>query len=429
LISYKLEGVMRLLKWLYPGIKVKRWVLLLALGIILLAMGVELCAMKDRVPPRKSIVVVYSGSVVLVVGVVLVIVSIRRMMKSLTGMFLPARGRLVDYVYRERRKRYLARASKVVVLGGGTGLPVLLRGLKEYTSNITAIVTVMDSGGSSGRLREQLDILPPGDIRNCLVALADAEPLMSELFQYRFEEGAELKGHTFGNLFITALSKVTGDFEKAISESSKVLAIRGRVLPSTFNNVNLKAEYEDGTTMVGEDKIPTVRKPIKRIFLQPAGNRAPVEAIEAIKAAELIVLGPGSLYTSIIPNLLIEEITSAILASSAIKVYICNVMTEAGETDGYSAFDHLDALIRHTDSKIVKYCIVNTARIPEELLARYREEDACPVVVDSEKIREKDYVVIEEELISIRDFVRHDPNKLARIIMSLVVKEKGFRKF
>ena len=416
---------MQLLKWLYPGMKVKRWIFLCVVGIIMIAMGIELCVMKERVAKSESLIVVYSGTTLLVVGVALLIISIRRMIKSLTGIFLPERERLVDWVYRERQKRHLARGPKVVVLGGGTGLSTLLRGLKEYTSNITAIVTVMDSGGSSGRLREQLDILPPGDIRNCLVALAEAEPLMSELFQYRFKGGTELSGHSFGNLFITALSKVTGDFEKAISESSKVLAIRGRVMPSTFSKVNLKAEYADGTTMEGEDKIPTVRKPIKRIFLQPGGNRAPIEAIEAIKGTEVIVLGPGSLYTSIIPNLLIEDILSAILASSAVKVYVCNVMTEAGETDGYTAFDHLSALIKHTDPRVVKYCILNTAKVPDEFLARYREEDAYPVIVDSERIKEKDYVVIEKEVMSTKDFVRHDHKKLAQSVMSLVVSEKA----
>ncbi len=420
---------MRLLKWLYPGMKVKRWVLLLALGIVLMAMGVELCVMKERVPPKESIVVVYSGSTLLIVGVVLVIVGIRRMIKTLTGMFLPERERLVDYVYRERHKRKLLRGPKVVVIGGGTGLSVLLRGLKEYTSNITAVVTVTDTGGSSGKLRTQLDTLPPGDIRSCLVALADAEPLMSELFQYRFEEGSELAGHSFGNLFITALSKVTGDFERAVSESSKVLAIRGRVVPSTLGKVMLVAEFDDGTQEEGETRITAKRVPIKRVYLKPRDCKPSAEAIDAIRRAELIVMGPGSLYTSVIPNLLIGELTHAILASPAVKVYICNVMTEAGETDGYSAFDHLDALARHIDPKIVKYCILNTTSVPDELLARYREEDAYPVVVDSEKIREGGYVVIEEELISTRDFVRHDSEKLARIIMSLEIKEKGSRKF
>lgn len=419
---------MRLLKWLYPGMKVKRWVLLCALGIIVMVMGVELCSMKERVAGDDSLRVVYVGSTLLVVGIALVIVSIRKMVRSFVGIFLPDTKTLVDYVYRDRKHRRLARGPKVVVLGGGTGLSTLLRGLKEYTNNITAIVTVADSGGSSGKLRDQLDTLPPGDIRNCLVALADAEPLMGELFQYRFKGGSGLEGHSFGNLFITALSKVTGDFEKAISESSKVLAIRGRVMPSTLNRVNLIGEYVDGTTMEGEAAIPTARKPIKRVYLQPQGAQAPTEAVDAIKEAEMIVLGPGSLYTSVIPNLLIEGILKAVLASSAIKIYVCNVMTEAGETDGYKASDHLDALVRHTYPKIVKYCIVNTAAVPEEMLARYKEEDAYPVIVDSDKIREKDYVVMEDELISTKDFVWHDPDKLAKLIMSLIIQERTRRR-
>lgn len=418
---------MRLLKWLYPGMKVKRWIFACAFGIIVLAMGIELCVMKERVVAGKNLIVVYWGTTLLFIGIVLIIISIRKMVKSLVSAFLPEREQLVDYVYRERQKRLLARGPKVAVIGGGTGLSVLLRGLKEYTNNITAIVTTMDSGGSSGKIREQMDTLPPGDIRNCLVALADAEPLMGELFQYRFKGGTDLEGHSFGNLFITALTKVTGDFEKAIKESSKVLAIRGRVIPSTLSKVNLKAEYKDGTTMEGEDRIPKVRKAIRRIYLQPQGSGAPIEAVDAIRKADLIVLGPGSLYTSVIPNLLIDDIRKAILGSSAIKVYVCNVMTEAGETDGYSAFDHLDVVIKHTDPKIVKYCIVNTAEVPAEFLARYREEDAYPVIVDADKIREKGYVLVEDEVISTKDFVRHNPTKLAKKIMSLVIEKKGLR--
>ena len=417
---------MKLLKWLSPGMKIKRYIFQFIGGIVLLIMGIMLCAMKEQVQSEAAKVVVYSGSVLIIMGIYFVIRGIRKMVKSLASILLPQKeGELVDFIY---RKKKLAAGDKITVIGGGTGLSTLLRGLKEYTSNITAIVTVADSGGSSGRIRSELDELPPGDIRNCLVALADTEPLMGKLFQYRFEEGEGLAGHNFGNLFITALSKITGDFEKAVKESSEVLAIRGRVIPSTLDKVTLVAEYSDGSLGWGEAQIPKSGKPIKQVYLQPADSSPPDEAVSAISQADLIVLGPGSLYTSVMPNLLIKGILKAVLDSRAVKVYICNVMTEAGETDGYTAYDHLNVLIKHTQKDIVKYCLVNTGRIPPELLAKYKQEGAEPVKVDSSKIKRKNYLVIEDEIISSTDFVRHDSEKLARVIIDLLAKNKRFRK-
>ncbi len=340
------------------------------------------------------------------------------MVKSFITIFLPNREKeLVEIVY---QKRQLEKGPKIVVIGGGTGLSVLLHGLKEYTSNITAIVTVADDGGSSGRLREQFDMLPPGDIRNCLVALADAEPLMRELFQFRFTGESEFKGHNFGNLFITAMSKVTGDFEKAIKESSKVLAIRGRVIPSTLEKVQLVAEHQDGKETFGETKISESHSPIKRVYLDPRDAMPCSESLEAIDEAEAIVLGPGSLYTSVIPNLLINGLKELICNSKAIKVYVCNVMTQSGETDNFTAFDHLNAIVSHTRPDIVDYCIVNTQKVPPELLAKYKEEDAYPVLPDSQKIREKGYKVIEVDVISTANYVRHDSKRLAKIIIDLI---------
>jgi uncharacterized cofD-like protein len=323
----------------------------------------------------------------------------------------------VDILY---HRRQIGRGPKIVAIGGGTGLSVLLNGLKEYTSNITAIVTVADDVGSSGRLRQQFDILPPGDIRNCLVALADASALMRDLFQFRFEEGSELAGHSFGNLFITAMTRLTGDFEKAVKETSKVLALRGQVVPSTLNNVLLAAQYQDGSITEGEEKIPQAHKPIRKVFLKPAQPQATPEAIKAIEEAQIIVLGPGSLYTSILPNLLIKEITDTIVASGAIKVYVCNVMTQPGETDGYTASDHARAIINQAHPKVFDYCLVNMGEIPKEILKRYAAEKSYPVASDSEKIKNMGYRLIEDDIVLTDGFIRHDPLKLTKIIVGFL---------
>src|SRR3989338_1871012 len=284
---------MGLFKWLYPGMRIKRWVFLCCFGIILCSMGFVMTIMEIK----KT-----SGSLIVLFGAGLVAVSIRKIIKSVVTVLLPQReGELVNIMY---QKRYLERGPRIVAIGGGSGLSVLLNGLKELTSNITAIVTVADDGGSSGRLRSQFNMPPPGDIRNCLVALADAEPMMSDLFQFRFQESGELEGHNFGNLFILAMLKVTGDFEKAIKESSKILAIRGRVVPATLKKVVLMAQHHDGTQTMGESNIAKVKSPIQRLYLKPEGCGATEDAIEAIHNADVIVMGPGSLYTSILPNLL-----------------------------------------------------------------------------------------------------------------------------
>jgi uncharacterized cofD-like protein len=253
-----------------------------------------------------------------------------------------------------------------------------------------------------------------------LVALADAPALMRELFQFRFDASSELSGHSFGNLFITVMTRLIGDFEKAIKETSKVLALRGQVIPSTLNNVVLVAQHKDGSITEGEDKIPKTHRPIDKICLKPVYPSATPEAIKAIKEAQVIVLGPGSLYTSIIPNLLIKEITEAIVASGAIKIYVCNAMTQPGETDGYSVSGHVKALIKHTHPRIVDYCIVNTAEIPQEILRRYEKENAYPVVNDVEKVEAMGYRVIKDNVIIIDDVVRHNPLKLAKIILGFV---------
>ena len=408
---------MQTLKWLYPGMKIKRWIITCSVGVLLVAIG-TIIWMLEKFPGSGPL-----GISVFTLGSLVVIYGIKRMVKSFIKVFLPQREKeLVNIMYHHRQ---LEKGPKIVVIGGGTGLSVLLHGLKEHSSNITAIVTVADDGGSSGRLREQFDILPPGDIRNCLVALADAEPLMRDLFQFRFGNESELKGHSFGNLFITALSKVTGDFEKAIKESSKVLAIRGRVIPSTFDKVQLVAEHQNGQKTRGETKIAEQRFPIRRVFLDPVTCKPSKESFEAIDNADVIVLGPGSLYTSVIPNLLVTGISERISMSRVPKVYVCNIMSQPGETDNYAAFDHLNAIIMHTTSDIVNHCIVNTGTVSPEVLKKYEEENSYPVLADSDKIVGKGYSVIEENIVNAEDYVRHDSKKLSKIIIDLALKARG----
>ncbi|MBI4373085.1 MAG: YvcK family protein [Candidatus Omnitrophica bacterium] len=406
---------MKFFRWFYPGIGIKRWVVLAAFGLGMMVI-VGLSAVKTI--SQHSVLLASSATALLIFGIFLVYTALKNIVRIFVRALMPGPPEdLANIVYQSRKRDFLMRGPRVVVIGGGTGLSVLLSGIKAYTNNITAIVTVTDTGGSSGRLRDELDILPPGDIRNCLVALADAEPLIRDLFQYRFVEGEGLKGHSFGNLFITALSMVTGDFEKAIKESSKVLAIRGRVLPSTLDKVTLVGEFTDGTVAEGETKITDVRKPLKRISLRPANCRATDEALEAIQNADLIIMGPGSLYTSILPNLLLKDIANAILESDAYKIFIINAMTQPGETESYSAYDHLRVLISHTDPGIVDACFVNTQMIPKAVLDRYRETNSYPVDIDLAKIREQGYEVIGTEILKIDTQVRHDPSRLAKAIV------------
>lgn len=404
--------ILNAFKWLYPGMWIKRWILLTVFGVLMVSMGFVMMLVEQQSRNKMF------ASIVIIIGILAVVTGIKRIIKSFVTVFLPEReDELVDKIY---QKRVLEKGPRIVVIGGGTGLSTLLHGLKSYTNNITAIVTVADDGGSSGRLRKEFDVPPPGDIRNCLVALADAEPLMGKLFQFRFEEGTELAGHSFGNLFITAMSKVTGDFDEAIKESSKILAIRGSVLPSTIDKVNLIAEHADGSHTIGESQIPKAKSPIKRIRLQPVNCRPTAEALAAIKKADAIVMGPGSLYTSIMPNLLVGRMYQEISSSKAVKVYVCNVMTQKGETDDFKASDHLKAIIEHTSPGIMDYCIVNTARIPEEMTRKYVTEESHPVIADSDNIRKFKCKVIEAHIINAKDYIRHDPDKLAKIIVDLV---------
>ena len=318
----------------------------------------------------------------------------------------------------------MAKGPKIVVIGGGTGLATIIRGLKNVTDNLTAIVTVADDGGSSGRLRHEFGMLPPGDIRNCLIAMADIEPLMERLMQYRFEGGIGLAGHNFGNLFLTAMTNITGDFELAIKQSSKVLAVRGQVLPATLEDVTLRAVMRDGSEINGESKLREQDIGIERIDLLPADCRPVDEALAALAEADLIVLGPGSLYTSIIPNLLVAEISEAVRNASGLRVYACNAMTEPGETTGYKASDHLQALLAHGGPGLVDVMLVNSEPVPEDLIAVYAEAGSTPVVADMEAIEALGVTPLGEALITKTGLVRHDAEKFNKVLLSLL-RAKG----
>lgn len=428
------------LKWLYPGMRVKRWLMLTPVGVFLVVVGVTLLTNMRvvdyldagariffsktglKLTEPKVHVPISVGAIA--AGLLLIFISFRQVVGSITSVISPQdKDRLVDVIY---QRRYLAQGYRIVVIGGGTGLSTMLRGLKEHTSNIVALVTVSDDGGSSGVLQRQFGMLPPGDIRNCLVALADAEPLLGELFEHRFDGAAkDLTGHSFGNLLIAAMTDITGDFEQAVKETSKVLAIRGRVLPSTIQNVSLRAEMEDGSIVYGESSIVGARKAIKQVSLVPTDVRPLDEALEAIRLANAVVIGPGSVFTSVIPNLLVEGVADAIAASRAVKIYVCNVMTQPGETDHFQASDHVKAVAEHAGRRIFKHVLVNKEVPSLRLLEKYQREGAELVSPDIDVVREMGYKPITGDFISQTDVVRHDPQKLAQAILRLVF-ERSF---
>jgi uncharacterized cofD-like protein len=316
---------------------------------------------------------------------------------------------------------------RITAFGGGTGLSNLLRGLKAYTDRVTAVVTVCDNGGSSGRLRREFDVPPPGDIRSSLAALADTEPLMAELLQYRFEE-SDLEGHSLGNLLLTALTRITGDFGSAVREANKILKVRGRVLPATLDRAALVADHGDGTKSTGEVAVGSSGKPIHRVELKPGPCRATTEVIKAIAEADLLVFGPGSLYTSVIPTLLVGGIVEAARAAGAPRVYVCNVMTQPGETAGYSVGRHVDAVEGYTGEGFFDYVVVNTGEVPQELAERYMRNGQYPVQVDRENLTGRHFRLVEGDIISRHSFARHDAAKEAGLLMgvlSSVLSESG----
>jgi uncharacterized cofD-like protein len=308
---------------------------------------------------------------------------------------------------------------RIVSIGGGTGLSSLLRGLKKCDADLSAIVTVTDDGGSSGRLREELGVLPPGDIRNCMIALSEDEHLMSRLFRFRFSSDGSLHNHSFGNLFLTAMAGVTGDFAEAVHLTSEVLAIKGVIYPLTNSNVSLNAELEDGSIVTGETRITGSNQRICRVYLNPADARALPNALKAIGAADVITVGPGSLYTSIIPNLLVKEVVAAIHDSQATKIYIQNIMTQPGETVGYSAADHVRALSEHCGGIVFPNILLNNRAPSSSILKKYDAEHAALVDIDKDGLRALQLNIMERDLLAEDGVVRHDPDRLARAVFEM----------
>jgi uncharacterized cofD-like protein len=417
----------RLPRWLYPGMHLKRWLLLLFLGITVLGLGAAIFLVDFyRGLPRDSFIVVLTGAgldrpiraaLVALAGILVTGIGVWGLMRSIVSPFVARGDSVMEVLY---TKRYLARGPRIVAIGGGTGLSTLLRGLKGYSANITAIVAVADDGGSSGRLRQQLGIVPPGDIRNCIAALADAEPLMTQLMQYRFPPGSGLDDHAFGNLFIAAMTAVTGDFEEAVRESNRVLAVRGQVLPATSVPLNLGAVLVSGRRLSGQVAISHAEEPIDHVTIEPSDVRASSEALERILEADLVVIGPGSLFSSVLPNLLISDIRDAVAAANGLRVYVCNVATQPGETGSFSAAEHLEALFAHVGDELIDFALLNGndgARRPEGWLGQ-------PVRVDERKLEELGVAIIEEDLVDESNAHRHDSAKLAAALMRLQQEER-----
>lgn len=423
----------RLYRWLIPGLGIKRWMLLILAGITLLGVGSGLLLLDAyrsdtsnpffltlftylslRFLPRLVRVLVFAG-----IGAGLVGYGIWRLNRALLRPFVRPGQVLVDQLTDFKR---LERGPRVVAMGGGHGIASLLRGLKEHTQNITAVVTVADDGGSSGRLRESLGILPPGDIRNCLAALSNDEALLTQLFQYRFSGTPELIGHSFGNLFITALSDITGSFEEAVAESGRALSVSGRVLPSTLHDVKLLADVRlphmlNEVRVEGESKIPTVSGRVRRVWLEPNNPPAFPPVLQAILSAEMIIVGPGSLYTSLLPNLLVPDILAAIRSSRAVKFYVCNIATQTGETDLYSCHDHLQALEDHVGGDLFDVVLCNS-RHEGDLGADARWVQADPKSLNDRRLYCADLVDDEFPW-------RHESAKLASTIMDLFYERTG----
>lgn len=410
-----------------PGLNLKRWFSVQIIGILFALVG--LCVIFDFKPIYHLIsfamrILDANWTLGRLVGAVFIIFGAYAFLKGWkisndTVLNATDDNTRTNFLNNLVAKRKLNNGPKIVAIGGGTGLSTMLKGIKKITNNITAVVTVGDDGGSSGRLREEMGVLPPGDIRNCIAALADDDDLVTKLFQYRFKKNvSELGGHSFGNLFITAMCEITGDMYKAVIESSKVLAIRGRVLPSTLDDMKLVAEMEDGTIIKGESVIPESGKKIKRLFTDPEHCLPLDDVLTAIREAELIIMGPGSLYTSVLPNLLIKEIAEEIEKSNAKKLYICNVMTQPGETDGFTVSDHVKTILNHVENrKIIDTVLVNNY-FPEEALEKYKAEHSYPVLADYDELKKLGINVFEYRLTDndSSGYVRHNPSRLMRAV-------------
>ena len=427
------------ISWLCPGIQLKRWLLLFTAGVIVCAFSLALLfnnqvmGMAEELLFRLNYLATgkYGNSMNLLLGIVgmllgigIMIYAVRRIVRSIVEAVSPeSSDSLMETIFTQRK---LSSGPAITVIGGGTGLSTLLRGMKFITGNCTAVVSVGDDGGSSGRLRHELGIIPPGDLRKCLVAMADSEPLMERVMQYRFEGDSYLSGHSLGNLFLAAIAETEGGMEEGLSAASQILKVRGRVIPSTLHNIQLAADMTDGSYVLGQAEIAQVHKTVRQLRMVPEDVPATKSAVEAIRNADILVLGPGSLYTSVICNLLVPDIREAVLQSRAVKIYVCNVMTQPGETDGFGAYEHVKILTEYAGKPFLDYVIVNSEDISDEQIALYKAKGQEPISPDIEKIEEMGIKVIPARLVSKSDMVRHDPQKLAQAIMSLAYRLRLF---
>ncbi|MFM6189481.1 MAG: uridine diphosphate-N-acetylglucosamine-binding protein YvcK [Planktothrix sp.] len=417
-------------KWLAPGLFVKRWMAISATGVLVASLGLAIWTgmtpiyyilqlLKNFLGWITTVIPNYiSGPLMIALGILLVLWSQTRSLNSISEAFHPAGDeQLIDRLLSHRR---LLRGPKIVAIGGGTGLSTLLRGLKQYSANITAIVTVADDGGSSGRLRREMGVLPPGDIRNCLASLADEERLLTELFQYRFTAGDGLTGHSFGNLFLTAMSDIEGDLEQAIAACSKVLAIRGQVLPATLTDVHLWAKLADGRRIHGESSITEAKGKIVTIGCIPPNPPALPKAVQAILEADFIIIGPGSLYTSIIPNLLVPEIAEAVASRNVPRIYVCNIMTQPGETDGYSVSDHIKAIDKACGYQLFDAVLTQGTVPSAQALIRYAQENSHPVTLDRDSVKQLGRRIVMSNIMDVDEktgYLRHNPYRLAQVLL------------
>lgn len=424
---------MQVFRWLHPGLHIKRWLFIFGLGMMATSFGLVLTfnyqwlgqieewmfrILYETTGHYNYTVLATIGIVVMALGVVVMGWATRRLIRTMLGVVIPNESGNISELILSNLK--LSKGPKVAVIGGGTGLSVMLRGLKTKTYNLTAVVTVADDGGSTGRIRQDLDIIAPGDLRNCLVALADKEGLMEKLFAHRFGGSGNLSGHSFGNLFIAALIEVLGDVEEAMDATSKVLKVRGKVIPATAEKVSLNAELTDGRIVHGESQIPKAHGKIKRVFTTPENPKAIQSAVKAIEEANTIVLGPGSLYTSIMPNLCVPEIVDAICKSKAKKIYICNVMTQPGETDGYSVADHVAAINRQVGKPIIDFVLANKGEILPETLQHFAALGSEPVRIDKKEVSQQGAILILSALVDPKTGVTHDAKKLADVLFDLI---------
>ena len=411
-----------------PGIKIKRWIFLGFIGMVLSVVGfIEIFSQVGESIAFKVLYLFLS-----LIGLLIMYIALSEFIKSFIALInnekikITITDKNIEDLVDE--KRVYVGGPKIVVIGGGTGLSTMLRGLKLYTNNITAIVTVGDDGGGSGKLRADLGMLPPGDIRNCILALADTEPIMEDLLQYRFTEGT-LKGQSFGNLFLAAMDGISDNFEAAVQKMSSVLAVTGKVLPVTLDDMKLIAELENGNIVEGESIIPDEvikqKSKIKNLKIEPEKAKPLLDALMAISEADAIVMGPGSLYTSIIPNLLVEDIAECINKSDAIKIYISNVMTQPGETDDFTVSDHIKTLMKYSGKNSVEYVIANNGTIPKDIEERYLSEGSKLVELDYDNIKDLGVKVVETDLVKItKGYVKHDSEYLAQVLMTTVLDKK-----